>query len=59
MGRIQTGHTDSPPHPSLWKVVARVQVFVIAPVAINTLIGFKKFPPGDLDGRQRLAGGAE
>ena len=26
----------------LWKVVARVPVFVIAPVDINTMIGFKK-----------------
>ena len=28
----------------LWKVVARVTVFVISPVAINTLIGFKAVP---------------
>ena len=28
----------------LWKVVARVPVFVIAPAAINTLIGFKADP---------------
>ena len=28
----------------LWKVVVRVPVSVIAPVAINTFIGFEEFP---------------
>ena len=31
-------------HAGLWKVVARVPVFAIAPAAINKLIGFKEFP---------------
>ena len=30
-------------HTGLWKVGERVPVFDISPVAINTLIGFKKF----------------
>ena len=33
---------DSP--AGLWKVLMRVTVFVIAPVAINALIGFKSVP---------------
>ena len=32
------------PPAGLWKVVAAVTVFVIAPVAIGTLIGFKAVP---------------
>ena len=30
--------------PGLWKFMARVPVFVISPVVINTLIGFKAVP---------------
>ena len=31
-------------HSGLWKIVARVPVFVISPVVINILIGFRAVP---------------